>query len=83
MNARTEQLREQIEKSVKSERRGLKAREVALSLEDSSAPPRGPAPADRGHPRYDTVEQRVGRVPVMKASIGKRGTRLRLGECLP
>lgn len=51
MNARTEQLREQIEKSIKSERRGLKAREVALSLDDSLPPPRGPASADRGHVR--------------------------------
>lgn len=51
MNARTEQLREQIEKSVKSERRGLKAREAALHLEDSPGPPRGTAPGDRDHPR--------------------------------
>lgn len=49
MNARAEQLRDQIEKSVKSERRGLKAREAALYPEDSTSPTRGTA--DRDHPR--------------------------------
>ncbi|CAM9102993.1 unnamed protein product, partial [Hapterophycus canaliculatus] len=47
----SEQLREQIEKSVKSERRGLKAREVALSLDGSSPPPRAMVSADHGHTR--------------------------------
>lgn len=49
MNARAEQLRDQIEKSIKSERRGLKAREAALHLEDSASPSRGTA--DRDHTR--------------------------------
>lgn len=49
MNARTEQLREQIEKSVRSERRGLKASKTVLCLEELSSLPRGSI--ERAHPR--------------------------------
>lgn len=60
MNARTEQLREQIEKSVKSERRGLKAREAALYLEDSISPFRGTG--ERDHPRYDNKQHQANTI---------------------
>ncbi|CAM9179945.1 unnamed protein product [Ectocarpus fasciculatus] len=55
VNARAEQLREQIEKNVKSERRGLKAREAAMHLEGSSTAPRGTAVLDRDHPSMHGV----------------------------
>ncbi|CBJ30460.1 conserved unknown protein [Ectocarpus siliculosus] len=55
VNVRAEQLREQIEKNVKSERRGLKAREAAMHLDGSSTLPRGTTVLDRDHPSMHGV----------------------------